>query len=58
MSFRAYYYLGTQQTIYAYRYDDTDTLMNELEEWYAFVEMPSVAQAPEVFRRGFKGGGY
>jgi hypothetical protein len=45
------------QTIqYDYRYDDTDTLMNELEEFYPYVEVPLLAEGPKRFKQVFSGG--
>jgi hypothetical protein len=38
-----------------YRYDDTDTLMNELSEFYPYVEMPSIVRNAEAFGESFKG---
>ncbi|WVO22383.1 uncharacterized protein IAS62_003713 [Cryptococcus decagattii] len=40
---------------YDFRYDDTDTLMNELEEFYPYVEMTDVARNPEKFKGSFNG---
>jgi hypothetical protein len=39
-----------------YRYDDTDTLMNELEEFYPYVEIPLLRASPERFRQTFPKG--
>lgn len=41
---------------YDFRYDDTDTLMNELEEFYPYVEMADIARNPERFKGSFNGG--
>ncbi|WVQ82395.1 hypothetical protein IAT38_004523 [Cryptococcus sp. DSM 104549] len=43
----------TQQ--FDFRYDDTDTLMNELQEFYPYVEMPHIAKNPEKFKGSFDG---
>ncbi|RSH81541.1 Factor arrest protein 11 [Saitozyma podzolica] len=43
----------TQQ--FDFRYDDTDTIMSELDEFYPYVEMSHVAQNPERFKGSFKG---
>ncbi|OXB40175.1 hypothetical protein J007_00005 [Cryptococcus neoformans] len=40
---------------YDFRYDDTDTLMNELEEFYPYVEMADIARNPERFKESFNG---
>ncbi|WVQ88647.1 hypothetical protein IAS59_002384 [Cryptococcus gattii] len=40
---------------YDFRYDDTDTLMNELEEFYPYVEMTDIARNPEKFKGSFNG---
>ena len=45
-----------QVQLFTYRYDDTDTVMNELEEFYPYVEMPSVAKGPDNFKGSFDGG--
>lgn len=45
-----------QTTQYDYRYDDTDTLMNELEEFYPYVEVPLLAEGPKRFKKVFPGG--
>ncbi|WWD17501.1 hypothetical protein CI109_101942 [Kwoniella shandongensis] len=41
--------------LFDFRYDDTDTLMNELQEFYPYVEMSHVAKNPEKFKGAFKG---
>ncbi|WVR07239.1 hypothetical protein IAU60_004280 [Kwoniella sp. DSM 27419] len=41
--------------LFDFRYDDTDTLMNELQEFYPYVEMANVAKQPEKFRGSFQG---
>ncbi|WRT66139.1 uncharacterized protein IL334_003092 [Kwoniella shivajii] len=43
----------TQQ--FDFRYDDTDTLMNELQEFYPYVEMDLIAKQPEKFEGSFEG---
>jgi len=45
-----------QTTQYDYRYDDTDTLMNELEEFYPYVEVPLLAEGPKRFKKVFPEG--
>ncbi|KAK6910328.1 hypothetical protein I203_104360 [Kwoniella mangroviensis CBS 8507] len=41
--------------LFDYRYDDTDTLMNELQEFYPYVEMAHIAKQPEKFKGSFDG---
>ncbi|KAK4686751.1 hypothetical protein P7C73_g3374, partial [Tremellales sp. Uapishka_1] len=41
--------------LYDFRYDDTDTLMNELEEFYPHVEMLRIAKNPGHFKASFPG---
>ncbi|WVW83665.1 hypothetical protein I302_105686 [Kwoniella bestiolae CBS 10118] len=41
--------------LFSYRYDDTDTLMNELQEFYPYVEMAHIAKQPEKFKGSFDG---
>nr|XP_018263299.1 uncharacterized protein I303_04793 [Kwoniella dejecticola CBS 10117]OBR85457.1 hypothetical protein I303_04793 [Kwoniella dejecticola CBS 10117] len=38
-----------------FRYDDTDTIMNELQEFYPYVEMANIAKQPEKFHGSFQG---
>lgn len=47
---------ASQTQLFDYRYDDTDTIMNELDEFYPYVEMTHVAQNPERFKGSFDGG--
>jgi hypothetical protein len=42
--------------LFDYRYEDTDTIMNELDEFYPYVEMAQVATGPEDFKGSMKGG--
>lgn len=46
--------MQTQQ--FDFRYDDTDTIMNELDEFYPYVEMPEVAKNADKFQGSFDGG--
>ncbi|GMK57278.1 hypothetical protein CspeluHIS016_0401120 [Cutaneotrichosporon spelunceum] len=41
--------------LYDYRYDDTDTLMNEFDEFYPYNEMPHVAENRNRFAGSFDG---
>ncbi|WVQ99208.1 hypothetical protein IAU59_006340 [Kwoniella sp. CBS 9459] len=41
--------------LFDFRYDDTDTLMNELQEFYPYVEMQHIASQPEKFKGSFEG---
>ncbi|WVF71683.1 hypothetical protein IAT40_006491 [Kwoniella sp. CBS 6097] len=41
--------------LFDFRYDDTDTLMNELDEFYPYVEMQHIANQPEKFKGSFEG---
>ncbi len=47
----------TQTQVYDFRYDDTDTMMNELQEFYPYIEMLHVAKNPDKFKSSFPGGG-
>jgi hypothetical protein len=44
----------TQQ--FDFRYNDADTTMNEIDEFYPYVEMPVVAKNVDRFRGSFDGG--
>lgn len=39
-----------------FRYDDTDTLMSELQEFYPYSEMPEIGKLPGLFEESFKTG--
>ncbi|OCF42790.1 hypothetical protein I317_03392 [Kwoniella heveanensis CBS 569] len=41
--------------LFDFRYDDTDTLMNELEEFYPYVEMEHIKSQPDKFKGSFEG---
>lgn len=45
-----------QTQAFDYKYDDTDTIMNELDEFYPYVEMTQVAQNVDRFKGSFEGG--
>ncbi|KAJ7068021.1 hypothetical protein C8F01DRAFT_1334094 [Mycena amicta] len=44
-----------QQWWYDYKYDDEDTVMNEIEEFYSYVEMPQVAENLRAWEGSFPG---
>jgi hypothetical protein len=41
---------------YDFRYDDEDTVMNEIDEFYSYVEMPQVAENLKAWQGSFPGG--
>jgi hypothetical protein len=45
-----------QQSFYDFRYDDEDTVLHEIEEFYSYVEMPQVAENLKAWQGSFKGG--
>ena len=45
-----------QQCYYDFKYDDEDTVLNELEEFYSYVEMPQAAENLKAWRGSFNGG--
>lgn len=46
----------SQQSSYDFRYDDEDTVMNEIDEFYSYVEMPQVAENLKAWQGSFPGG--
>ncbi|KAH7105672.1 hypothetical protein BKA62DRAFT_690518 [Auriculariales sp. MPI-PUGE-AT-0066] len=44
-----------KMAVYDYRYDDEDTVMNEIEEFYSYVEVPQVSENLKAFRGSFSG---
>lgn len=44
-----------KQTMYDYRYDDEDTVFNEIEEFYSYVEVPQVAENMKAWLGSFSG---
>ncbi|KAJ7591322.1 hypothetical protein C8J56DRAFT_1136597 [Mycena floridula] len=42
-----------KQTWYDYNYDDEDTVMNEIDELYSYVEMPQVAENLKAWKGSF-----
>ncbi|OJA15285.1 hypothetical protein AZE42_00929 [Rhizopogon vesiculosus] len=43
------------QSFYDFRYDDEDTVMNEIDEFYSYVEMPQVAENLKAWKGSFPG---
>ncbi|KAH8105930.1 N1221-domain-containing protein [Cristinia sonorae] len=41
-----------KQSYYDFRYDDEDTVLNEIEEFYSYVEMPQVAENLTAWKEG------
>lgn len=46
----------SQQSFYDFRYDDEDTVMNEIDEFYSYVEMPQVAENLKAWQGSFPAG--
>ncbi|KAH7916133.1 hypothetical protein BJ138DRAFT_688321 [Hygrophoropsis aurantiaca] len=44
-----------KQSFYDFRYDDEDTVMNEIDEFYSYVEMPQVAENLKAWEGSFPG---
>ncbi|KAM5540419.1 hypothetical protein V8D89_005877 [Ganoderma adspersum] len=44
-----------KQSFYDFRYDDEDHVLNELEEFYSYVEMPQVAENLKAWEGSFPG---
>ncbi|KAA1466295.1 hypothetical protein DENSPDRAFT_831103 [Dentipellis sp. KUC8613] len=44
-----------KQSVYDFRYDDEDTVLNEIEEFYSYVEMPQVAENLNAWQGSFDG---
>lgn len=44
-----------KQSYYDFRYDDEDTVLNEIEEFYSYVEMPQVAENLRAWEGSFPG---
>lgn len=47
---------SVKQSYYDFRYDDEDTVLNEIEEFYSYVEMPQVAENLKAWEGSFTGG--
>ncbi len=45
-----------QQCYYDFKYDDEDTVLSELEEFYSYVEMPQAAENLKAWEGSFQGG--
>ena len=45
-----------QQCYYDFKYDDEDTVLNEIEEFYSYVEMPQAAENLKAWEGSFQGG--
>jgi hypothetical protein len=43
-------------SFYDFRYDDEDKVLNEIEEFYSYVEMPQVAGNLKAWEGSFPGG--
>ncbi|KAI0068880.1 hypothetical protein BV25DRAFT_1925031 [Artomyces pyxidatus] len=43
------------QSYYDFKYDDEDTVLNEIEEFYSYVEMPQVAENLKAWEGSFQG---
>ncbi|KAH9844211.1 N1221-domain-containing protein [Rhodofomes roseus] len=43
------------QSYYDFKYDDEDTVLNEIEEFYSYVEMPQVAENLKAWEGSFPG---
>ncbi|TFY81816.1 hypothetical protein EWM64_g2205 [Hericium alpestre] len=44
-----------KQSFYDFRYDDEDTVLNEIEEFYSYVEMPQVVENLNAWEGSFQG---
>ncbi|KAG8863814.1 Factor arrest protein 11 [Tulasnella sp. 330] len=44
-----------RQSIYDFRYEDEDTVSNEIEEFYSYVEMPQVGENWRAWQGSFEG---
>lgn len=42
--------------LFDFKYDDEDTVMNEIEEFYSYIEMPQAAENMKAFEGSFKHG--
>jgi hypothetical protein len=45
-----------QQCYYDFKYDDEDTVLDEIEEFYSYVEMPQAAENLKAWEGSFQGG--
>lgn len=46
----------TKPSVYDFRYEDEDTVSNEIEEFYSYVEMPQVGENYRAWQGSFNGG--
>lgn len=53
---RIYQRVDEQQSWFDFVYDDEDTVMNEIEEFYSYIEMPQVAENLKAWEGSFKAG--
>lgn len=42
--------------VYDFHYDDEDTVMNEIDEFYSYVEMPQVAENLKAWENSYTTG--
>lgn len=47
-----------QQSWYDYKYDDEDTVMTEIEEFYSYVEMPQTAENLKAWKDSYMPGAF
>lgn len=47
-----------QQSLYDFKYDDEDTVLNEIEEFYSYIEIPQLAENMKAFEGSFKHGAF
>lgn len=45
-----------KQSVYDFRYEDEDTVSNEIEEFYSYIEMPQVGENLRAWQGSFNGG--
>ncbi|KAF8204897.1 hypothetical protein BJ912DRAFT_1018161 [Pholiota molesta] len=45
-----------KQSLFDFKYDDEDTVMNEIEEFYSYVEMPQVGENMKTWESSFHDG--
>ncbi|KDR83412.1 hypothetical protein GALMADRAFT_235517 [Galerina marginata CBS 339.88] len=45
-----------KQSLFDFKYDDEDTVMNEIEEFYSYIEMPQVAENMKAWEGSFHDG--
>jgi hypothetical protein len=46
----------SQQSVFDFKYDDEDTVMNEIEEFYSYVETPQAAENLRAWESSFPEG--